>query len=233
MKYQAVIFDLFGTLADNFSSREYEEALKQMAAVLAVSPDDFKQGWYGSSRVRNSEAPTEMEARIEYICTKLGAAREKRHIKDAATARFDYIRRVMEPRKDAVEVISYLKRKGHKIGLISDCSDEIPVIWPKNPLACLFDATVFSCLAGIRKPDPRIYGLATNQLGVPFDSCLYIGDGGSQELTGAEKVGMHSVLFRLDGDSTEQNLVSREEWNGLRIRSFREILTIVEEDRLS
>jgi beta-phosphoglucomutase-like phosphatase (HAD superfamily) len=57
MKYLAVIFDLFGTLADNFLTREYEEALVQMASVLSIPPDDFKRGWYASSKARNAAAP--------------------------------------------------------------------------------------------------------------------------------------------------------------------------------
>jgi putative hydrolase of the HAD superfamily len=227
MKYLAVIFDLFGTLADNFSTREYEEALVQMASVLSIPPDDFKRGWYSSSKARNAAAPQNLEDRVEYICAGLGAQREPKQILYAARIRFDYIRQVMKPRWDAVEVLSYIKENGCKLGLISDCSDEIPVIWPETPLASLFDATVFSCLVGFRKPDPRIYQLAAERLSIPVKRCLYIGDGGSQELSGALRAGMHPVLIRLDAESTEEHLTNREHWDGLTIHSLKEVLTIV------
>lgn len=44
-KYKAVIFDVFGTLVDNFSFREHEKILYQMANVLCVPPDDFACLW--------------------------------------------------------------------------------------------------------------------------------------------------------------------------------------------
>ena len=49
MKYAAVIFDLFGTLVDNFSAREYESVLMQMASVLAVPYDDLARLWFDTS----------------------------------------------------------------------------------------------------------------------------------------------------------------------------------------
>jgi putative hydrolase of the HAD superfamily len=230
MKYMAVIFDLFGTLADNFSSREYEEALIRMSSVLSLPPDDFKRGWYESSIARDSRAPKGLEDRIDYICTRLGVTMERSKIDYAAKVRLDYIRHVMEPRTDAIKVLLDLKENGYKLGLISDCSDEIPVIWPETPFARLFDARVFSCLVGFRKPDPRIYELGSKRINVPLDRCLYIGDGGSQELFGALKAGMQAVLFRLDAKSSENNLSSREPWDGKQIHSIREVLSIIAED---
>jgi putative hydrolase of the HAD superfamily len=227
MKYLAVIFDLFGTLADNFSTREYDEALAEMATILSLRFDDFKKGWYSSSKARNPLAPQGIDDRVAYICTELAERREPEQIRRAAGARYDYIRRVMKPRPESIEVISYIKKQGHKIGLISDCSDEIPVIWPETPLAPLFDAAVFSCVAGFRKPDPRIYSLAMEKLSVPPQSCLYIGDGGSQELSGALKAGMNPVLIRLDAESNEEHLSSRERWNGQTVRSLKEILDLI------
>jgi putative hydrolase of the HAD superfamily len=228
MKYLAVIFDLFGTLVDNFSTREYEEALVRMASALSITPDDFKRGWYSSAKARNAAAPQNLEDRVEYICGGLGARREQKQIRcAAATVRFDYIRQVMKPRTDSIEVLSNIKENGYKIGLISDCSDEIPVIWPETPLASLFDATVFSCLVGFRKPDPRIYQLAIERLSIPGERCLYIGDGGSQELSGARKAGMQPVLIRLDAENTERHLTNREQWDGLIVHSLKDVLAIV------
>ena len=56
MKHLAVIFDLFGTLADNFSSSEYEDALVQMASTLSLPPDDFRRVWFDTPRNRNTGA---------------------------------------------------------------------------------------------------------------------------------------------------------------------------------
>jgi len=229
MKYLAVIFDLFGTLSDNFSSSGYYAALAEMAAALSLPPDDFRRVWFDTSRERNIGSFQSCEANVEHICRELGVRPKGRQIKLAAQIRLDYIRQVMTPRSDATEVLSRLKAEGHKTGLISDCTPEIPLVWPETPLASLIDTAVFSCSVGLRKPDPRIYQLAAKRLGVRPEQCLFVGDGGSQELSGALRVGMHPVLLRLDADSTEPHLVNRELWDGHKVSSLREVLTIAME----
>jgi putative hydrolase of the HAD superfamily len=101
----------------------------------------------------------------------------------------------------------------------------------KLPFAPLIDVSVYSSLVGIQKPDPRIYQLAVEQLAVEPKDCLYIGDGDSQELTGASKVGMQPVLLRLPNeDDTDVHRVDteRDVWDGPIISSLTEIVTLIE-----
>ena len=226
-KYAAVIFDLFGTLIDNLLMREYEGILAEMAAVLSAPPDAFVQWWSDTSYERNTGILPSPEPCIRYICQKLGVYPDDTQIRLASKLRFDYTRRCMVPRPDALEVLSHLKSNGYRTGLISDCTAETPAIWPDTPFAPLIDVAVFSCQAGFKKPDPRIYHLALEQLAVEPQSCLYIGDGSSQELTGASQVGMHPVLIRLDTDSTDAHLVNREQWDGPSVSSLRDVLMLV------
>ena len=75
------------------------------------------------------------------------------------------------------------------------------------------------------KPNPGIYRLACERLGVEPSDCLFIGDGGSGELTGATNVGMDAVLIRAPDDTENGN---REDWQGIRISSVEEVLSLVE-----
>ena len=43
----------------------------------------------------------------------------------------------------------------------------------------------------MQKPDRRIFERALQKLAVSEQECLYVGDGGSNELAAAESVGMH------------------------------------------
>lgn len=229
MKYQAAIFDLFGTLAGNFSTQEYMDALVEMASALALPTDEFRQAWFETSKARSADTPRSCETDVEHICRHFGVRRDEEQVKQAAEIRLDHIRQVMTPRPDAAEVLACLKERGLRTGLISDCSHEIPTVWPETLLAPLIDVAVFSCSVGLRKPDPRIYELATDRLAVRPEQCLYVGDGGSQELSGALQVGMHPVLIRLDADSSEPHLANREQWDGPVVSSLTEVLTLVEE----
>ncbi len=231
MKYQAIIFDLFGTLVRNFSTKEYQEVLAQMAEAVSVPPSDFIQHWYGAARERNTGTGglQSIQDSVRHIGKVLGHNLTDAQIDSAIKARLDYIEWMLTPRPEAPEVIAYLKSKSYKIGLLSDSSIEIPLVWQKTPLACLFDVAVFSCLVGLKKPDPKIYELASERLGVPADKCLFIGDGGSRELSGAAKAGMHPVMIEAYGKAElPQSNSEAGEWTGLVISSLREVKGLIE-----
>lgn len=190
MKYEAVVFDFFGTLIPNFSIREHQDILRQMAMIVSAPTDDFLRLWFDTFDKRATGIFTSPEANIAHICHKLGVHVEHTRVKQAAQIRFSYTARSITPRPDAIATLSCLKSRGYKTGIISDCSAELPAIWQETPFAPLIDVPIFSCTAGMRKPDQRIYQKAAKQLGVASQVCLYVGDGSSQELTGASQVGM-------------------------------------------
>ena len=230
MKYKAVIFDLFGTLVPTLSRREYRIVLERMASSLSVPLDDFNRIWFETARERNIGIIDSIEANIEHVCKELGARAGDAEIRRAMRMRINFVTKIMRPRPDAVEVLSRLKLAGFKIGLISNCSPDTPVIWQDTPFVPFFDVTVFSSSVGMKKPDPRIYNLAMEQLGVKPEDCLYVGDGASQELAGAARVGMNPVLIKVFDEGFDGSLPNdaREEWDGPTISSLTEVLALVE-----
>lgn len=229
MKYEAVIFDLFGTLVDSFPYKEYQSVLKQMASILTVSFDTFRQLWAETVIERNTGIFQNVEANIDYICRDIGVSTNDTKIRIASKIRYDFIADRMRPRKDAIDVLSYLQSQGLRIGLISNCTPETPLIWKDTPFAPLFDITVFSCSVGVMKPNHLIYKIALEQLATKPGNCLYIGDGGNQELTGAANIGMHPAMISVPYENNPNELIgSREEWDSPIISSLREVLTLLE-----
>src|SRR5207253_8640162 len=94
------------------------------------------------------------------------------------------------PREGVIDTLRELRDRGFRTGLITVCSEDTVDVWPQTPFAGLFDAEVFSCSCGWRKPDPRIYELACDQLCVQPMEAIFVGDGANDELAGAERVGM-------------------------------------------
>ena len=233
MKFKAVIFDLFGTLVENFSAREYANLHVRLAETLGVPADAFARIWKATSDERFKGVMKTTAAYLAYVCEKLGAKVTDAKIKRAAQIRLDYAARQMVPRANAMPTLSTLKSRGYKLGLISDCSNEAPAIWPSTLLATLVDVAIFSCVVGVKKPDPHIYHLATEQLGVKPEECLYVGDGDSQELTGAAQVGMNPVLIRVPDNalgSPDETLdayrLNAQEWSGPTVMSLTEVLAL-------
>jgi putative hydrolase of the HAD superfamily len=94
-----------------------------------------------------------------------------------------------------VNVLKQLKAKGKKLGLISNADVTEVAAWDQSPIADLFDSTVFSCVVGHVKPEREIYEVCLAQLGVAAKDCLYVGDGGSDELKGAKSLDMTTVMI--------------------------------------
>jgi putative hydrolase of the HAD superfamily len=116
-------------------------------------------------------------------------------IREAAEARVRRIRRgLLGFDKKNLALLEQFRREGIKTALISNVDIADLWHWKDCPLNGAFDVTVFSYDAGLLKPDPRIYRLALEKLGLPPEDCLYTGDGGHQELKGAREAGLTTVL---------------------------------------
>jgi putative hydrolase of the HAD superfamily len=66
--------------------------------------------------------------------------------------------------------------------------------WEESPLAGLFDAEIFSCEVGCVKPEPAIFHKCLDALKLKPGECLFVGDGGSNELIGAKEAGLRTVF---------------------------------------
>jgi putative hydrolase of the HAD superfamily len=59
-------------------------------------------------------------------------------------------------------------------------------------------------------------------------ACLFVGDGGSRELSGATAVGMEAVLIRTPEDRGDDAFRrDAEEWDGTRVAALQEVLELV------
>lgn len=228
MKYKAVIFDLFGTLIDNFTRKDYDGVMAEIAGILKAPQEDFIKLWKSSFNDRVTGNHGDQRESFIHICRELQIKVSPEQIERAFNIRMDFSRRTTIPRDGSVEVLSALREKGYKIGLISDCTGEIPLIWDETPFANIFDVKIFSCVVKTKKPDPHIYRMAAEQLKVKPGECLYVGDGSSNELTGALGVGMHPVRIRDPKDLDEDHFLQREDdWTGPKILYLKEVLGLL------
>lgn len=112
--------------------------------------------------------------------------------------------------------------------MITNCGPDVPFLWSECPLRELMDTTVFSCQARIRKPDETIYRRAARDLLVDPADCVYVGDGSSEELTGAARVGMLPILKMTSLDDVYDKARSDvSNWEGKKIREIDEIVDLV------
>ena len=168
--------------------------LRQMARVLSLDPVIFTESWFRSFEERCIGYYPSLEDNLFTICRSQGVITEHALVRKAAQKKYDYTLHQMRPESEIINVLEQLMQRKYKIGLISNCSSEIPFVWNQTELAPYFDQTIFSCIEGIKKPDMQIFLTMASRLGFKPDQCLYVGDGDDDELTGASKAGMNTML---------------------------------------
>ena len=86
-------------------------------------------------------------------------------------------------------------RGRYKMGLLSNFSDELRQrIDNEWDLGSAFDEIIISCEVGLVKPDPEIFNLMLDRLGVRADEAVFIDDR-IKNIEGAKKIGLHAVFF--------------------------------------
>jgi putative hydrolase of the HAD superfamily len=223
LNHRAVIFDLYGTLITGASRPEQYAFLRDLAAAMGTPYEPFA-GWFSKTHVaRQTGGYASNEAWAAHMEASLGLPRDPQRAIAASRLYQDFTASTFGVRQEAVALLRQLKGLGCKTGLISDCGPTVPAIFAACALAPLIDAPVFSCVACLKKPDPRIYHLACERLGVTPGDCLYVGDGGSRELSGAADVGMHPVrLLNPSPDASRS-----DDWQGPVARTLADVLTLL------
>jgi putative hydrolase of the HAD superfamily len=226
---RAVIFDLYGTLVPEFPAEDFYASVDHMASVLGAETGAVRDEWNRTAPLRQSGAFTTMEDNVRAICAAIGvSAPSDADVEAALAPRAEMYERWFHPRPGAVETLTELRTRRFPIGMISMCAPDTPAMWLASPFAGLVDVEVFSSQVGLRKPDPEIYRYAYERLGVEPTECLYCGDGGYRELTGAAELGMTAVEIRDPSIDIATKLhLEGEDWTGARVGDLRELLAMV------
>jgi putative hydrolase of the HAD superfamily len=223
--YRAVIFDFFGTLTRSVT-RGPQHA--DIARNLGCDPEVVRGVLDRTFQSRARGAFGSAEATLRWVSEQAGGRPHTAELLAALPARVDALKADTRLRPDAVSVLTAIRDKGLSTALISDCTHELPAFLPSLPVAALLDVQVFSVEVRMCKPDPEIYLTACRRLGVEPAECVYVGDGGSRELTGAATVGMTPV--RLDASDLVNHLVfDRDDaFLGPAVSSLTELVTFID-----
>jgi putative hydrolase of the HAD superfamily len=214
----AVIFDLWGTLVP-FDAALWADCEARIVAALGADSQAFTAEWHADYPARIVGT---LEDSFRRVCSTTGLSADDAAIARAVQIRSDTHARMFRPRDDAAATLHTLRQAGYRIGLITNCTSEIPQLWGASPLGPLVDYAAFSCAAGARKPDGLIYRLAANGLDVDPSRCVYVGDGADCELEGAAAAGMRPI--RLDARDT----APPESWTGETVHALADISTLLE-----
>jgi putative hydrolase of the HAD superfamily len=104
-----------------------------------------------------------------------------------------------------IELIGRL-RPPYRTSVLSNADSTLSGRLRDTGIAALFDDIICSADVGLAKPEPKIYALAAERLGLPPGECVFIDDL-ERNIDAAREAGMHGVHFRVDlGHDLESQL---------------------------
>ena len=172
---KAVIFDCFGVL--------YGESQR---VLLAMCPQDKRQELLDNNK-QNDYGFFTTEQYVQNVSRLLTIPPEQV---------IDIFHRRRVRNQPLFDYIGNLRSHGVKVALLSNAGRDMPAaLFSAEELAGgLFDAYMVSSEQGIVKPNPVIFQLVADKLGVAAGDCVMVDDT-PENCEGAEVAGMQSVQY--------------------------------------
>ena len=164
-----------------------------MCADLGVERAEFDVFWDEKEQDRYIGSMS-FEDSILYVCEKCGKNVDTSTISDIIDKRiktksvcFEYVY------PEVFQLLKTLREMGLQTAIISNCSSEEVNVLKESEIYKYFDEVILSYEVHMKKPDSCIYEEASKRSGVCLEECIFVGDGGSNELVGAKNVGMKAI----------------------------------------
>jgi HAD superfamily hydrolase (TIGR01509 family) len=224
--FKAVLFDLYNTLA-YIPQSEYQSAKRRMAKLAGVPEKMFIELWRQYSRLSNRGDILTIEERVALVLRDLEIIPTRTSINAIAAVEHDLQENKLRLGRYTVRVLSQLKNRGLKCGLISNTGCFANSVPDTLNIRSFFDTVIFSFSARSLKPGSLIYNKACKELSVTTDSCIYVGDGDDMEIEAAHQLGMYSVL--LDEQRKKHTYSSGIQNYDKKISNLTELINIVDQ----
>jgi epoxide hydrolase-like predicted phosphatase len=173
---KAIIFDCFGVLVGKGIWHTYEVAGGDPGKDKAFIDDVI---------YRSNAGQLDSATFNQLFAQKLGLDLETwRQLKDIEE----------QPNMELFDYIRTELKSCYKIGFLSNVGHDVIERKIPSDLRELFDVDIRSADVGYQKPDPRIYQLALDKLGVLADEAVFTDDH-EPYLAGAAALGIHTILY--------------------------------------
>ena len=203
---RGLLVDFGGVLTTNVF-----DSFRAFCVAEGIDPDEvrrlFRHEPAALRLVRGLETGAVTEAEFdERFGALLGVGHERR--RGLVERMFDHV----EADDEMVEAVRRARAQGIRTGLISNSMGTDR--YDRSTFPELFDGVVISGDEGVHKPQPAIFHLGADRVGLPPDQCVFVDDL-RENCEGAAAVGMTPVLHR----GAAYTLPRLEELLGVQLRS--------------
>ena len=202
---EAILFDMNGTLR----VREPHEPTRRAATTrmlellgMDVAPDAYwgeltlRHKAYSHWAQENLVQLPEKEIWTRWMVPEIPDWKIERHAAELSLAWRDLKGRTI-PRSGAEETLVELKRRGYRLGVISNSmsSLDIPRSLKTFGWQDLFEVVILSATVKYRKPAPDIFWEATRALNLDPSQCAYLGNRKTKDVLGCRRAGFTLAIM--------------------------------------
>ena len=202
---EAIISDFGGVLTSSLT-----DSFVGVLDASGISLEDLGQAMAAIAEREGTNPLFELETGRMSESTFMGRLSDELSAQLGNRARLDgfgerYFRH-LQPNERLIDYMRQLRERGYKLAICTNNVREWEARWRAMlPVDEIFDVVVDSAFVGSRKPEPRIYQITLEQLGVAPDRTLFIDDVDAN-CEGARALGMQTIRFR----STDQAIADVE-----------------------
>ncbi|MGB5590932.1 MAG: HAD family hydrolase [Gammaproteobacteria bacterium] len=203
--FDAIIFDLNGTLAEDFDrfgpGHDYMATYTKLGGrhLSGTELRDLVDDLMSRFLQRYDADPTDPFPQLcEFLEVPEALPSRELHLLEALVAEHE-IGVISAAR---IELLRRFSRT-HRLGLISDLwapSHRYRAYLDALGVTSLFGSMLFSCEQGAVKPSPRLFRCALEELGVAPEQAVFVGDKETRDVIGAASCGMATVWVDATGE---------------------------------
>ncbi len=213
---QGIIFDYGGTIDTN--SRHWAEVLwnKYEEYEIPVDKQSFRDAYvYGERTLARKPLVMpehdfldvlfiKVRLQMDWLVEAGKLSREEvealNYVRKIALSCYDYVLEVLRHTRPVIEDLSDY----YRLVLVSNFYGNIETILHDFGLSEYFYDVIESSVVGVRKPDPAIYQLGVEAMGLPASEVLVVGDSFSKDVVPAKKVGCKVAWLKGEGWGNEE-----------------------------
>lgn len=210
MAFKGVLFDFHKTLVVAGSHEAWLRRSIEASGEGHLTDNDIlpvlRTVWTRAAD-RYPDTEWDLDSQLHRAVFQEVLTREAQCTPTLANALYNAMPEQWVPVAGAVELLRDLKARGHRVGLLSNTALDLRPRLADLGLLAHLDTVVLSFEEGLVKPDPRIFRLAANRLGIPVHECLFVGDTPHAD-GGAVHAGMTSLLIPISGDEAQLHMAA-------------------------
>lgn len=238
-KVKGIIFDYGGTIDSNGKHWAWVIWDAYQTQQVPISKEQFKEAYVYAERYLATNLiilpednfhvlmQKKVEIQISYLADKEILTKDedknRTYILEISKQCYNFAKDIISKE---ISILTTFKER-YPLVLVSNFYGNVQAVLQDFGLLDFFDKIVESAVVGVRKPDPAIFGLGVNQLNIPAENTVVIGDSYDKDIVPASKNGCQTVW--LQGPGWEDTLPDGKEANVI-IKDFKELKSVFQLD---